>query len=264
MGGSIEPALDKIETESEAKKFADDNAIHSEKCRLEELNAVREPEVGKDGMDVDGLENGQECRNSRKENIDKGGDSRNSVLVDNGKEPSIMTNVSFLKDLQSDSFEEKTESNENDNFESVEISTASSKDLHPPTVPDSNLDDSGFSDMELSDIVSVPSDIDVEKNTNELICRLASKTKHMLLSPKPESLGKDKSSEGVGSDPVESIESSLKFSSMMKMIADNMAQLEENKISLNEKDLDHLESNHHGVENDLLSDNELDLVVEDI
>merc|ERR1712142_205698 len=209
-------------------------------------------------------EKGQDCRNSSKENIEAGEDSRNSVVVDNGKEPSSMTNVAFVKDFQSDLYEDKTEPNDNDNSESVEISTASSKDLHPPTVPDSKLDDSGFSDMELSDAVSVPSDIDVEKNTNELICRLASKTKHMLLSPKQESLGKDKFSDGVGSDPVESIENSLKFSSMMKRIADNMAQLEENKTSLNEKDLVHLELNNHGVENDLLSDNELDLVVEDI
>merc|ERR1719481_839400 len=85
---SIEPPLDKIETESEAKEFVDDNGIQSEICRLEELNAAREPEVGKDGMDVDGLVKGQDCRNSNKENIEAGEDSRNSVVVNNGKEPS--------------------------------------------------------------------------------------------------------------------------------------------------------------------------------
>jgi len=167
---------------------------------------------------------------------------------------------------EQDSFIEGNVSEDGDTYE---IST-------PRKTPESTQDDSGFSDVELSDVssVSVSSDLspakqnDFEKSTTELISRLATKTKEMLLPQISKSPVKDENGHG----SVETIEKSEEFTQMMRRITDNMAALngEQSAVSASSwntrlrLDNEELESNGEGMGGGLLSENELDLVVEDI
>jgi len=144
-----------------------------------------------------------------------------------------------------------------------------SKDSQSLPVPDSDLDDSGFSDVfsASSDLSSPePEQTEFDKSTEELINRLALKTKQMLESQIQNSPCKDK----VTLDPVEKIERSKEFSEMMKRIADNLAVFNGNKPALLtnsntslEGEKNSLESNEDQMENDVNED-ELDFAVEDI
>ena len=112
----------------------------------------------------------------------------------------------------------------------------------------------------------------MEIDTDELISRLASKTKQILEVPNTRSPHKDEDESSM--DPVDRIEKSKEFSEMMKRISDNLAQFNGNKPSLSNpssvsklNDSDCMDSSIEPDENEMekdVNEDELDLVVEDI
>ena len=240
------------------------NGTDSDKCILEADKRKDESEMEVDNSHSTGCSNpDEEIKETEKDEIHSSIDPELTNIPSISNQEVTNSGCAVAVASEQDSFIEGSTSNDKDTSEKTSIS---------PPDPDSTHDDSGFTDMELSDVASdsVSSNLspmkinELEKDTTELITRLASKTKQML----SKSPFKDENVEDIRGDirgSVETIEKTQEFTNMMKRITDNMAVLNGNKepVSL-DMDKHGLESNGESIEDGLLSENELDLVVEDI